>query len=85
MDGRVIREGFGMIMSLVLDRLDLRCLWDIQVEMLSRHRHVQAGAQRNGLRQRMDDGQSHGSGREGPERACRVRRGQGESPGNKNV
>lgn len=27
MDGRVIREGFGMIMTLVLDRLDLRCLW----------------------------------------------------------
>lgn len=27
MDGRVIREGFGMIMTLVLDRLDVRCLW----------------------------------------------------------
>lgn len=27
MDGRVIREGFGMIMTLVLDKLDLRCLW----------------------------------------------------------
>lgn len=41
LDGRVIREGFGVIMTLVLDRLDLRCLWDIQVEMLSRHQDVQ--------------------------------------------
>lgn len=40
MDGRVIREGFGMIMSLTLDRLDLRCLWDIRVEMLIWHLDV---------------------------------------------
>ena len=35
-DGRVIREGFGVFTTSVLDRLDLRCLWDVQVEMLSR-------------------------------------------------
>jgi hypothetical protein len=38
-DGRVIRAGLAM--SLVLDRLDLRRLWDIQVEMLNRHLDIQ--------------------------------------------
>lgn len=44
-----------------------------------------SGAQRTGLGQSADNGQSHGSGREGPEGACRVRRGQGEIPGSNSV
>ena len=32
-----------------------------------------------------NDGQSCGSGREGPERVCTAKKGQEEIPGNKNV
>lgn len=39
MDGRVSR--FERIMGLMLDSLDLRSQWDIQVEMLNRHLDVQ--------------------------------------------
>lgn len=38
-DGRVSK--FERIMGLILDSLDLRSLWDIQVEMLNRHLDVQ--------------------------------------------
>lgn len=39
MDGRVSR--LERIMGLVLDSLDLRPLWDMQVEMLNRHLDAQ--------------------------------------------
>lgn len=63
-----------MIMSLVLDTLDLRCHLGHPSGDIEQASMCRFGAQRSGPGQSADDGQSHRNGREGPEGACRVRR-----------
>lgn len=70
-DGRVIREGFGMIMTLVLDRLDLRCLWGHPSGDVEQAPY-KFGAQRSDLSHSIVNGQSHRSGREDPKQVCSV-------------